>query len=58
MTPRTKEKLDENCRFLCQVLGLAYDTNDARVLAIYTALLWTAEDVEKQCTATVPHPLH
>jgi hypothetical protein len=55
MTPRTKEKLDENCRLLCQVLALDYDSDDTRVRAIYDALSWTAEDVEKQCAAASLH---
>lgn len=53
MTLRTKQKLDENLRLLCQDLGIPYDPyvvdTDPRAQMIANALSWTADDVEAQC---------
>jgi hypothetical protein len=53
MTARTKAKLDENTRLVCEALDIPYNPfkaqTDPRAQTIYNALLWTALDVEKQC---------
>lgn len=55
MTDRTHQKLNENTALLCKNLGIPFDlTNpvtDPRAQMIYDALMWTAEDVEKQMEA-------
>lgn len=53
MTDRTKEKIDENLKGLCATLGLDQSSpdpeNQRKIFCLYNALLWTADDAEKQC---------
>lgn len=55
-TQRTKAKIEENLALLCATLGLDQTSVDIavqqKILAVYNALRWTADDVEAQCAAS------